>query len=34
MAHVEGDINVLYGEAGLGKTMICKAYVSNTGMRC
>lgn len=28
MAHVEGDINVLYGEAGLGKTMICKAYVS------
>lgn len=28
MAHVEGDINVLYGEAGLGKTMICKAYTA------
>lgn len=28
LAHVDGEINVLYGEAGLGKTMTVKAYVA------
>lgn len=28
MAHVDGEINVIYGEAGLGKTMALKAYAS------
>lgn len=28
LAHEGGDINVLYGEAGLGKTMILKAYTA------
>lgn len=27
-AHVEGEINVLYGEAGLGKTMVTEAYAA------
>lgn len=26
MAHTEGEINVIYGDAGLGKTMIMKEY--------
>lgn len=29
LAHVDGEINVLYGEAGLGKTMALKSYASS-----
>lgn len=28
LAHVDGEINVLYGEAGLGKTMALKSYAA------
>lgn len=28
LAHMDGEINVLYGEAGLGKTMALKAYAA------
>lgn len=29
LAHVDGEINVLYGEAGLGKTMALKSYAGS-----
>lgn len=28
MAHLDGDINVIYGEAGLGKTMMLREYAA------
>ncbi|WP_347253851.1 AAA family ATPase [Leminorella grimontii] len=28
MAHLDGEINVIYGDAGLGKTMIMRQYVA------
>jgi DNA transposition AAA+ family ATPase len=28
LAHLDGEINVLYGAAGLGKTMILREYAS------
>lgn len=28
MAHLDGDINVIYGDAGMGKTMVMRQYAS------
>ncbi len=28
MAHMDGDINVIYGDAGMGKTMVMRQYAS------